>query len=108
LGRIGSAYLDKDFINLWVSDPAKRSEWNFGQQMRNDGVDIYPCSDKITNQYYVGKTETGEWLQYTIYSKTDKSYTFDIRYAAANDSKIKLKQLPENFSRSIFTVHWRK
>lgn len=91
LGRIGSAYLDKDFINLWVSDPAKRSEWNFGQQMRNDGVDIYPCSDKITNQYYVGKTETGEWLQYTIYSKTDKSYAFDIRYAAANDSKIKIE-----------------
>lgn len=91
LGRIGSAYMDKDFINLWVSDPAKRSEWNFGQQMRNDGVDIYPCSDKITNQYYVGKTETGEWLQYTIYSKTDKSYTFDIRYAAANDSKIKIE-----------------
>lgn len=91
LGRIGSAYMDKDFINLWVSDPAKRSEWNFGQEMRNDGVDIYPCSDKITNQYYVGKTETGEWLQYTIYSKTDKSYTFDIRYAAANDSKIKIE-----------------
>lgn len=91
LGRIGSAYLDKDFINLWVSDSAKRSEWNFGQQMRNDGVDIYPCSDKITNQYYVGKTETGEWLQYTIYSKTDKSYAFDIRYAAANDSKIKIE-----------------
>jgi hypothetical protein len=38
LGRMGSAYLDKDFINLWVSDPAKRSEWNSGQQMRNDGV----------------------------------------------------------------------
>lgn len=91
LGRIGSAYLDKDFINLWVSDSAKRSEWNFGQQMRNDGVDIYLCNDKITNQYYVGKTETGEWLQYTIYSKTDKSYAFDIRYAAANDSKIKIE-----------------
>lgn len=91
LGRIGSAYMDKDFINLWVSDSAKRSEWNFGQQMRNDGVDIYPCNDKITNQYYVGKTETGEWLQYTIYSKTDKSYAFDIRYAAANDSKIKIE-----------------
>jgi hypothetical protein len=23
LGRIGSAYLDKDFINLWVSDASK-------------------------------------------------------------------------------------
>ncbi|MBL7881058.1 MAG: cellulase family glycosylhydrolase, partial [Chryseobacterium gambrini] len=32
LGRMGSAYSDKDFINLWVSDPAKRSEWNSGNQ----------------------------------------------------------------------------
>ncbi|WP_426479039.1 cellulase family glycosylhydrolase [Chryseobacterium sp. CBSDS_008] len=91
LGRMGAAYLDKDFINLWVSDPAKRSEWNSGQQMRNDGVDIYKCNDKITNQYYVGKTESGEWLQYTVQSKGDKSYTFDIRYAAANDSRIRIE-----------------
>lgn len=91
LGRIGSAYMDKDFINLWVSDPAKRSEWNSGQQMRNDGVDIYVCNDKITNQYYVGKTETGEWLQYTINSKADKNYTFEIRYSSINPSKIRLE-----------------
>jgi len=91
LGRMGSAYLDKDFINLWVSDPAKRSEWNSGQQMRNDGVDIYKCNDKITNQYYVGKTESGEWLQYTVQSKGDKNYTFDIRYASGTDSKIRIE-----------------
>ncbi|WP_419870536.1 cellulase family glycosylhydrolase [Chryseobacterium sp. CT-SW4] len=82
LGRIGSAYQDNDFINLWVSDPEKRSEWNSGHQMRNDGVDIYLCNDQISNQYYVGKTETGEWLQYTIQSKSDKNYTADIRYAS--------------------------
>ncbi|OCA79848.1 glycosyl hydrolase family 5 [Chryseobacterium contaminans] len=91
LGRMGSAYLDKDFINLWVSDPAKRSEWNSGQQFRNDGVDIYSCHDTITNQYYVGKTETGEWLQYTINSKTGKNYTFDIRYSSISASKIRLE-----------------
>ncbi|MGX5685398.1 cellulase family glycosylhydrolase [Chryseobacterium cucumeris] len=91
LGRMGAAYLDKDFINLWVSDPAKRSEWNSGQQMRNDGVDIYQCNDKVTNQYYVGKTETGEWLQYTVQSKGDKSYSMDIRYSAANDAKIRIE-----------------
>ena len=91
LGRMGSAYLDKDFINLWVSDPAKRSEWNSGQQMRNDGVDIYPCHDTITNQYYVGKTEAGEWLQYTINSKADKNYTFEVRYSSITPSKIRLE-----------------
>ncbi|MCQ9634043.1 cellulase family glycosylhydrolase [Chryseobacterium sp. WG23] len=91
LGRMGAAYLDKDFINLWVSDPAKRSEWNSGQQMRNDGVDLYKCTDAITNQYYVGKTESGEWLQYTVTSKTDKNYTFSIRYAAESNSNIKIE-----------------
>lgn len=88
LGRIGSAYSDKDFINLWVSDPAKRSEWNSGNQLRNDGVDIYRTKD---NEYYVGKTESGEWLQYTIGSKVDKTYTFEIKYASENDAKIRIE-----------------
>ncbi|WP_292009203.1 cellulase family glycosylhydrolase [Chryseobacterium sp.] len=90
LGRIGSAYKDNDFINLWVSDPKKRSEWNSGHQMRNDGVDIYVCKDKDTNQYYVGKTETGEWMQYTLQSKSDKSYTVNIRYASEKGGSIKI------------------
>ncbi|MDF2552255.1 MAG: glycosyl hydrolase family 5 [Chryseobacterium sp.] len=88
LGRMGSAYEDKDFINLWVSDEAKRSEWNSGNQLRNDGVDIYKSKD---NQYYVGKTEAGEWLQYTINSKTEKNYTFDINYSSENDGKIRIE-----------------
>jgi len=88
LGRMGSAYSDKDFINLWVSDPAKRSEWNSGNQLRNDGVDIYRTKD---NEYYVGKTESGEWLQYTINSKADKKYTFDIKYTSENDVKIRIE-----------------
>ncbi len=88
LGRIGSAYKDNDFMNLWVSDPAKRSDWNSGNQLRNDGVDIYKTND---NQYYVGKTESGEWLQYTINSKVDKAYTFDIKYAGSKDAKIRIE-----------------
>ncbi len=91
LGRIGSAYQDNDYVNLWVSDPAKRSEWNSGNQMRNDGVDIYLCKDKITNKYYVGKTEKGEWLQYTINAKADKAYGFDIRYSSNNNAKIRIE-----------------
>jgi len=88
LGQIGSAYQDKDFINLWVSDAAKRSEWNSGNELRNDGVDIYKTKG---NQYYVGKTETGEWLQYTINSKTDKAYNFEIKYASIKDGKIRIE-----------------
>ncbi|WP_333597076.1 cellulase family glycosylhydrolase [Chryseobacterium flavum] len=101
LGRMGSAYLDKDFINLWVSDPAKRSEWNSGQQMRNDGVDIYKCNDKVTNQYYVGKTETGEWLQYTVHAKEDKNYIFDIRYSSASTGKIRIETASKEVLASV-------
>lgn len=88
LGRMGSAYSDKDFINLWVSDPAKRSEWNSGNKLRNDGVDIYQSKN---NQYYVGKTEKGEWLQYTIQSKKEKNYSFSINYSSQNDSTIRIE-----------------
>ncbi|WP_288458846.1 cellulase family glycosylhydrolase [uncultured Chryseobacterium sp.] len=97
LGSMGSAYSDKDFINLWVSDPAKRSEWNSGNQLRNDGVDIYRAKD---NEYYVGKTESGEWLQYTMSSKADKAYTFEIKYASENDAKIRI----EDASGKLLTI----
>ncbi|MXS70924.1 cellulase family glycosylhydrolase [Flavobacteriaceae bacterium W22] len=85
LGKIGFAYDDKDFINLWVSDPEKRSEWNSGNQLRNDGVDIYKTNNNI---YYVGKTEKDEWLQYTIQSNTDKKYNISLQYSAIKNSEI--------------------
>lgn len=59
--------------------------------MRNDGVDIYKCNDQVTNQYYVGKTESGEWLQYTFTTKAAKNYSFDIRYSSSKDSKIRIE-----------------
>jgi len=83
LGRFGSAYSDNDFQDLWVST-GNHTEWNSGNKMRNDGVDIYACNDKITNKYYVGKTEKGEWLQYTVNSNLAKKYKLNIRYN--NDS----------------------
>lgn len=55
LGRMGAAYLDKDYMDLWVSDPAKKSEWNYGNQLRNDGVDIYKTKD---NTITLGKPKS--------------------------------------------------
>lgn len=83
LGRFGSAYSDNDFQDLWVST-GSHTEWNSGKKMRNDGVDIYACKDKINNGFYVGKTEKGEWLQYTVKSKQARKYTATFRYN--NDS----------------------
>lgn len=92
LGRMGKAYLDNDYQNLWVSS-GKHTEWNSGNKMRNDGVDIFACDDKISNGYFVGKTEKGEWLQYTLNVNQSKKYKIEIRYN--NDSnenaQIKLK-----------------
>lgn len=65
LGRNGHAYADKDTGNYWVST-TKRTDWNSGHQYRNDGVDIGACTDTVTNGYYVGWTQDGEWLQYTV------------------------------------------
>lgn len=79
LGRFGSAYSDNDFQNVWVST-GNRTEWNSGNKMRNDGVDMYLCKDKITNKYFVGKTEKGEWLQYTVKSAQARKYKASIRY----------------------------
>lgn len=79
LGRFGSAYSDNDFQNVWVST-GNRTEWNSGNKLRNDGVDIYLCKDKISNKYFVGKTEKGEWLQYTVRSSTARKYKASIRY----------------------------
>lgn len=89
LGRFGSAYSDNDFQNVWVST-GERTEWNSGNKMRNDGVDIYLCNDKITNQYYVGKTEKGEWLQYTLKSADAKAYQLSIRYQNESDQASEL------------------
>jgi hypothetical protein len=61
--------------------------------LRNDGVDIYKTKDK---QYYVGKTESGEWLQYTINAKDSRKLYFDINYASNTAAKTGLKKLPEN------------
>ncbi|WP_291127352.1 cellulase family glycosylhydrolase [Flavobacterium sp. UBA7682] len=82
LGQINHAYFDKDVANYWVSNGGKRSEWNSGNQMRNDGVDIQKCDDVVTNGYAVSYIEDGEWLQYTFDLNTDKTLEVSIRFSA--------------------------
>jgi hypothetical protein len=80
LGPINQAYSDKDFQNLWVTS-GKHTEWNSGNQMRNDGVDIQKCNDKISNGYNITSIEEGEWLQYTLNSDKAKNFEVSIRYS---------------------------
>ncbi len=80
LGQNGYAYYDKDIINY---DGTKFTKWNKGEAMRNDGVDIQACNDKITNGFNVTFIEDGEWLQYTVQSPSETRYDIDIRFASA-------------------------
>jgi endoglucanase len=80
LGQMNQAYYDKDAYDYWVSS-GKKTEWNRGTQMRNDGVDIEKCSDAISNGFDVTSIEEGEWLQYTFTSNSEKTVFVEIRYS---------------------------
>jgi aryl-phospho-beta-D-glucosidase BglC (GH1 family) len=76
LGPNGVAYYDMDTANYRTST-GKESAGNRGRVYRNDGVDIYEDSIQ-KGSFYVGHTEDGEWLQYTI----------DVQEAGRYDLKI--------------------
>ena len=73
LGRDGYAYDDKVSDNIRDENNRSRS-WNDGRMYRNDGVDI----GKIDDDYYVGWTEEGEWLQFTLYVEEEGRYKIEI------------------------------
>ena len=79
LGQNGFAYFDKDIANY---DGTKFTKWNKGGAMRNDGVDIESCNDKITNGFHVAFIEEGEWLQYTVEVKSKTTFDVAIRYSS--------------------------
>ena len=94
LGSNGYAYLDKDFVNYKV-ETGKFEEWNKGNSMRNDGVDILPCKDADSNGYQVSFIEDGEWLLFTTEVSKQKVFKVAIRYSSKN-SEGKLHLETEN------------
>jgi endoglucanase len=83
LGRNGFAYYDKDTADFHVATN-KQGKGNSGGVYRNDGVDIIPCTDAITNGYCVTSFETDEWMKYTVNVKAEGSYSLSLRVAADN------------------------
>lgn len=79
LGQNGYAYSDKDVANY---DGTKFTPWNKGGKMRNDGVDILTCTDKITNGFHVSFIEEGEWLQFTVDVKAQSNFEVVVRYSS--------------------------
>ena len=82
LGVNGVAYYDMDTANYRIST-GKESMGNRGRTYRNDGVDIYEDSIQKGN-FYVGHTEDGEWLQYTIDVLEAGSYNLKIAVSAGH------------------------
>jgi len=78
MGRDGYAYYDVVSADYHVDDGTDRANWNSGFYYRNDGVDI----GNFEGTPYVGWTEKGEWMQYTINIPDEGHYNFVINSAA--------------------------
>ncbi len=85
LGTNEQAYLDKDYVNYKV-DTGTSVEWNKGNSMRNDGVDILPCKEADSNGFQVSFIEDGEFLQLTAEVKKSKIYKIAFRYSSESAS----------------------
>jgi endoglucanase len=83
LGRNGAAYYDKDTANYRLST-GKESMGNSGGVYRNDGVDIYRDPNHLDN-FYVGRIEDGEWLQYTINVQESGKYQLEFIVSSRMD-----------------------
>ncbi|MFW6226647.1 MAG: cellulase family glycosylhydrolase [Bacteroidota bacterium] len=80
LGEVNQAYYDKDYMNIGEGDQTRS---NRGGRYRNDGVDIGETDASVGNGYYVGWTNAGEWLLYTIDVAEAGSYTCEMTVASA-------------------------
>ncbi|HER08940.1 MAG TPA: carbohydrate-binding protein [Bacteroides sp.] len=83
LGRNGFAYFDTDTADYHGDMDGTYIEWNSGHAFRNDGVDLEPCEDAVSNGYNVGWTSDGEWLSYTLVNDSSAAYTMEVRSASA-------------------------
>ena len=99
LGTNGFAYTDKDVANY---EGTKFTPWNKGNQMRNDGVDIAKCTDKITNGFQVSFIENNEWLQFTVEVKATSKFDVVVRHSSEKDGgKLYLEQDGKKISEII-------
>ncbi|MCX6238121.1 MAG: carbohydrate-binding protein [Bacteroidia bacterium] len=102
LGGEGVAYHDMDTINNG-SGKLNPANGTFLNEFRmNEGVDIsytkfqdptidnnpFNIVEPVKNQLYVGWTEPGEWINYTIKVNKSGTYSIGIMYTASGDGGI--------------------
>jgi len=80
LGPNSVAYYDLDTGSYWVSGSKERGG-NLGRVYRNDGVDIYPGQNP---PFFVGKIESGEWMEYTI--RVARQGLYNVNVLVSSDS----------------------
>jgi Carbohydrate binding module (family 6) len=103
-GGEGIAYHDTDTINSG-SGRLNPADGTFLNEFRiNEGVDIsytkfrdpaidnnpYNVVEPNKNQLYVGWTEPGEWIKYTVSVKVSGTYSIGLMYTASGDGGISL------------------
>ena len=99
LGQNKFAYFDTDVVNY---NGTQFTPWNKGGAMRNDGVDIEKCNDKITNGFNVCFIDDTEWLQYTFELNSKKVFDVDIRYSSkVSGGKLYLEDETGRISQTI-------
>ena len=99
-GGEGISYHDADSINNG-SGKLNPADGNYMNEFRmNEGVDIsYTKSNNIDNnpfskspplmdQLYVGWTQPGEWIKYTIQAKESGVYRVSLMYTANGDGAV--------------------
>jgi hypothetical protein len=101
-GGEGVAYHDKDSVNNGSGKLNPADGGFLNEFRRKEGVDIsYTKSKDIDvspynkvkpemNQLYVGWTEPGEWINYTVNVKKSGTYTIGVMYTANGDGIISL------------------
>jgi hypothetical protein len=78
LGPHEYAYFDTDVVNYRVST-GENTVWNRGHALRNDGVDIEKCTDKISNGFHISHIADGEWLLYTLNVPEETIFEVNLR-----------------------------
>lgn len=79
MGKYLLAYKDNDYQNT-----GNNGSWNSGYAYRNDGVDIGTCTDAITNGFYVGWLNAGEYMNYTVDVQQTGFYNIVVRVASTS------------------------
>lgn len=82
-------------------------------------VDVHPYNqvEPVINQFYVGWTEPGEWINYSIKVKRTGTYTLALMYTASGDGEISLLIDAEKLTDNLLipstrnekeTIEWRQ